>query len=150
MPDIAAISGALGALKTATEVVKVIRDLDTTLQTADLKLKIADLTDALANAKLAIVEIQDELGARECEIQRLNDALRTKEDVVRYQDAYYKKNHAGVATGDPFCSYCFELMHTLVHINQSPKDRSQSNCPNCKNVFHWQRRQNPDAQQTGA
>lgn len=150
MPDLASISGAVSALKTATEVAKVLRGLDSTVQTADLKLKIAELTDALANAKLAIVEVQEELGEKDREIQRLTDALRARGEVVRHQDAYYKRNSAGVATGDPYCSLCFELKHVLVHINQNPKDRMQSICPNCKNVFHWQRRQNPDAAQTGA
>ncbi len=144
MPDMIAITGALNAIKSATEVAKTLRELDKTVHTADLKLKIADLTDALANAKLALVEVQDTLSEKDKEIERLTKALQRQAEVVRYQDAYYEKNAEGKPIGDPYCSYCFELKHLLVHINQNPRDRGQSTCPSCKNVFHWQRRQKPD------
>lgn len=150
MPDLASITGAIAALRTATDVARVLRDLDSTVQTADLKLKVAELTDALASAKLAVVEVQQTLAEKDREIERLSDALRIKDEVVRHQDAYYAKNAEQKATGDPYCSFCFEMRHTLVHINQNPRDRSQSVCPNCKNVFHWQRRQNPDAAKADA
>lgn len=146
MPDIASIAGAIGALKVATDVAKVLRDLDTTVKSADLKLKIAELTDALATARLAVVEVQEAVAEKDKEIARLSDALRAKGEVVRLGDAYYLKNGQGKATGDPYCSHCFEVRHTLVHVNQHPKERMTSVCPSCKNVFDWQRRQNPDAQ----
>lgn len=146
MPDIVVITGALGAIKTATEVAKTLREIDKSVQTADLKMKIADITDALANAKLALVEVQESMLEKDREIERLALALRRQSDVVRHQDAYYEKNADGSPVGDPYCSHCFELKHTLVHINQNPKDRNQSVCPSCKNVFHWQRRQKADEQ----
>lgn len=145
MPDMVAITGALSAIKTATEVAKTLREIDKSVQTADLKLKIADLTDALANAKLSLVEVQEALSQKDKEIERLALALRRQSEVVRYLDAYYEKNSDGKAVGDPYCSHCFELKHTLVHINQNPKDRGQSVCPSCKSVFNWQRRQSPTA-----
>lgn len=143
MPDITSITAAIGGLKAATEVAKFLRDTDQAFKAADLKLRIAELVDGLATAKLSLAEIQDVLAERDAEIKRLTTALRLKDEVVRYQDAYYTKNESGKASGDPYCSFCFEAKAVLVHINQSPKDRSQSVCPNCKNVFNWQRRQNP-------
>lgn len=146
MPDIVAITGALGAIKTATEVAKTLREIDKSVHAADLKLKIADLTDALANAKLALIEVQEVISEKDKEIDRLAKALQRQSDVIRYRDAYYEKNSDGKPIGDPYCSHCFELKHTLVHINQNPKDRTQSVCPSCKNVFPWQQRQKPDDQ----
>lgn len=143
MPDIASITAAIGGLKAATEVAKFLRNTDQAFKAADLKLRIADLVDGLATAKLSIVEIQDVLAERDAEIKRLTAALKVRDEVVRFRDAYYVKAADGKATGDPYCSFCFEAKAALVHLNQNPKDRSQSMCPNCKNVFHWQHRQNP-------
>jgi len=145
MPDIAAITAALSGVKTATEIVRYLRDTEAAFKTADLKLRIAELVDALANAKLSLADVQDVLAAKDAEIRRLNEALKRKADVIRYHDAYYEKNDKGQPVGDPYCSYCFENKNELVHINQNPQDRRKSVCPNCKNSFHWQRRQKPDA-----
>lgn len=145
MPDIASISGAISAVKAATDIAKVLRDLNATVQSADLKLKIAELTDALANAKLALIEVHEVVLEKDAEINRLSAALKVRGEVVRHGDSYFLVNQSGAPTGDPYCSHCFEVKHSLVHINQNPKSRVESVCPNCKNVFHWQRRQNPDA-----
>jgi hypothetical protein len=141
MPDISSITGAIGAVKAATEVAKVLRNLDSSIQSADLKFKIAELTEALGDAKLAISEVQETLIGKDKEIARLVQALKTKDEVIRHSDAYYLKGTDQQPSGDPFCSNCFEIDHVLVHINQNPQDRRQSICPNCKNVFNWQRRQ---------
>ena len=141
MPDIASITAAVSGLKTATEVVRYLRDSEQAFKTADLKLRIADLVDALANAKLALSDIQELLINKDTEIKRLTEALNQKGEVVRYGDAYYSKSEDDKPMGDPFCSHCFESKHQLIHINQNPKDRQQSTCPSCKNVFPWQRRQ---------
>lgn len=143
MPDITSITAAIGGLKAATEVAKFLRDTDQAFKAADLKLRIAELVDGLATAKLSLAEIQDVLAERDAEIKRLSAALKVRDEVVRHNDSYYVKAADGKAIGDPYCSFCFEAKAVLVHINQSPKDRLQSVCPNCKNVFNWQRRQNP-------
>ena len=52
MPDIATIAAALNSLKTATDIVKFIRESDLSIERAELKLKLADLVGALAEAKL--------------------------------------------------------------------------------------------------
>ena len=145
MPDIGSLSAAIGGLKTATDIAQYLRSTENAYQTADLKLQIADLVDALATAKLSLAEVQKALAAKDAEIQRLNDALKLKDEVVRYQDAYYKVDAQGRPVGDPFCSFCYESRYTLVHINQNPRVRTESLCPSCKSVFPWQRRQNPDA-----
>lgn len=142
MPDIAAITAALNGLKAATEVVRYLRETEVAFKAADLKLRIAELADGLATAKLSLSEVQEVLAEKDAEIKRLTEALKIKGEVVRHRDAYYNKNADGMPIGDPYCSFCFESRHQLVHINQNPKDRVQSICPGCKSVFAWQRRQN--------
>lgn len=143
MPDITSITAAISGLKAATEVAKFLRDTEQAFKAADLKLRIAELVDGLATAKLSLAEIQDALAERDAEIKRLTGALKLKGEVVRHHDSYYNKTAEGKPTGDPYCSFCFEAKALLVHINQNPKERSQSICPGCKNIFAWQRRQNP-------
>ena len=140
MPDMSSITGAIGAVKAATEVAKVLRNLDSSIQSADLKFKIAELTEALSDAKLAISEVQETLIDKDKEIARLVQALQTKEEVIRQNGAYYFKGQDQQPSGDPCCSHCFEVNHTLIHTNQNPKDPRQSICPSCKNIFYVQQR----------
>ena len=108
MPDITAIAAAINGLKTATDIVRYLRDTETAFKTADLKLRIAELTDALATAKLSLADVQDVLLAKDAEIKHLKESLKQKAEVIRHRDAYYEKNEKGQPVGDPYCSYCFE------------------------------------------
>ena len=110
---IASIVAALGGIKTATDIAKLIKDAGRSLESADHKLQIAELVSALADAKIALVEVQDTL---------------------------YEKDENGEAIGSPYCSLCLEKHNLTVHINQNPKDRRYSVCPWCKSTFAWQRR----------
>lgn len=144
MPDMASVSAALSGLKTATEIARYLRSTETAFETADLKLQIADLVDALATAKLSMAEVQDELMAKDEEIRRLQDALDNQAKVVRFKLAYYEVTETGQPIGDPYCSSCFEQHHKLIHLNQNPRARMESVCPACKNVYPRQIAQSPD------
>ena len=43
MPDMTIISGVLSSLKAASDIAKALRDTDIFMQTAELRLKVADL-----------------------------------------------------------------------------------------------------------
>ena len=81
----ASISAARRGLRAATDIARHLRDTEAAFKTADLKLRIADLVDALANAKLSLAEVQEELVEKDAEIQRLEEALKLKAEVARYQ-----------------------------------------------------------------
>lgn len=51
-------------LKTAMDIAKALRDADTQIKTADLKLQLAEMMGALADAKVAVVDVQGELAER--------------------------------------------------------------------------------------
>jgi len=140
VPDMAAITAALTGLKAAADIARALRDAQTAFDRADLKLRIAELVDALAETKLSLAEIQEALATKDAEIKRLMDALKLKAQLVRHNDAYYEKDGDGRPVGAPYCSACLETRHQAVHIHQNPAERRQSICPACKSVFHWQRR----------
>ena len=99
MPDIAAIGSVLSSLKTATEIAKFLRDTDVSLERAELKMKLADLTGALADAKIEMSSIQDALLDREARIKDLEASFARKDTVVRKYDAYYSQSPTGNPTG---------------------------------------------------
>ena len=116
MPDIATIGAILTSLKTATEIAKAIKDLDATVEKAELKLKLADLLGSLADAKIAGVELQELLQEKQKEIERLREALAFKARVVKAGDAYFLKNDTGLPSGEPYCVHCWEGEHALFHL----------------------------------
>src|SRR6267143_399855 len=140
MPDIAALTAAFTGVRTAVDIARILRDAQSAFDRADLKLKIAELVDALGDTKLSLAEVQETLRAKDAEIKRLTEALKLKAQLVRHNDAYYQTDPSGHPVGDPNCSPCSETRHQAVHIHQNPTERRQSVCPACKSVFHWQRR----------
>jgi hypothetical protein len=82
MPDVATISAFLGSIKTATDIARAISLSDSALEKAQLKLRIAELMETLADAKIQAIEIQELLQVKESEIARLknSDAYESLED----------------------------------------------------------------------
>jgi len=102
VPDIAAIIAAISHLTTATDVVRYLRDAEQVFKTADLKLRIADLVDALANAKLALTDVQELLSANDEEIKRLREALKLKGEVVRHRTPTTTRTMQAAQSESPF------------------------------------------------
>jgi hypothetical protein len=59
--DFTSVTAVLGSIKTATEIAKLIKDSDLSLEKAETKLKLADLNGTLADAKLEVVGVQQTL-----------------------------------------------------------------------------------------
>ena len=128
MPDIASISSILSSVKTATEIAKIIKNADLTLEKAEMKLKIADLISALADAKIATTEVQNIIDDKERQIKKLEDALELKSKLLRHEDAYYVINNNGNPSGDPYCSHCWEVEKKPVHLYFVPHYAICSHC----------------------
>lgn len=78
MPDIATISAFLGSIKTATDLAKAIRSADSSLEKAELKLKIAELMESLSDVKIQAVDIKELIQEKDAEIEKLNTLLNAK------------------------------------------------------------------------
>ncbi len=72
MPDLDTFSAALSSLKTATEIAKFIKESGVTLDKAEVKLKLAELTGALADTEIELSEIQGLLIEKDKIIRELN------------------------------------------------------------------------------
>lgn len=137
MTDITTVGTALTGIKTAIEIAKALRESDLTLESAEMKYKVAELLEALADAKINIAEFREVLINKEDEIKELRESLEFKASLVLYQEYYWVADDQGNPIEDPYCSRCFEVDHKGVHVHKSPVGRSKSICPNCKAVATW-------------
>lgn len=129
MTDPSAIAAALTSLKTAIDIANVLRSTDTSLEAAEMKLKLADLLGNLADAKMQVVDLQDLIRGQAERIGELNAALEIKGDVELRGDAYYLKGQSGPEAG-PYCLRCWQQDHKLRRIVRSAVGVSAS-CPAC-------------------
>jgi D-serine dehydratase len=111
MPDIATIGALISSVKTATEIAKIIKDSDVSLQGAEAKLKVAELISTLADAKLELAEVQDLIREKDQEISSLKSKLEQKE-AITYDGKFYWMKGDSV----PFCAVCYERDGRYSHL----------------------------------
>lgn len=133
MPDIAIISSILGSVKTATEITKLLRETDFTIEKAELKLKLADLVVALADTKMQLADIQELINEKDKKISELENAFETRAQFIRpeHHDAYYKVLENGKPIGVPHCLGCWENHHKVRQLVRSIKIHGRLICTSC-------------------
>ncbi len=131
MPDIASIAAIMSSIKTATEIAKFLRESDLSLEKAELKLKLADLVGSLADAKMELIAIQETIAAKDLRIAEIEEAFQSKNNLVRYRDAYYAVDEKGNAAGEPYCLRCWENDHKKRQLVSDAKDHGTTVCTTC-------------------
>src|SRR5690554_6727577 len=102
------IAGAIATVTAAIGFARELNNVNVQMDQAVLKLKIAELTGALADAKLGLVDIADELRAKDGEIARLA-ALEVDLSNKIVKDGFYMDAFEdGSPKGDAYCTYCIE------------------------------------------
>ena len=129
--DIAAIGSLLGSLKTATDIAKFVRESSLSLERAELKMKLADLIEALANAKIEAADIQQEILDRDKRIRELEAAAAILAELRWEQPCYFRKNEQG--TEDPYCQNCHDATGKLSRLHTDGSGYFQ--CRVCKQSF---------------
>lgn len=129
--DIAAIGSLLTSLKAATDIAKFIRESDVSLERAELKLKLAELVEALANAKLEAADVQQGILDRDELIRELKVAAKLRSDLKWIQPCYYITNNDGV--DEPYCQTCYDSATKLSRLHSDGKGFFQ--CRVCKQSF---------------
>jgi hypothetical protein len=136
MTDMATISAILGSIKTATEIVKFLRESDQSIEKAELKLKLAELLSSLADAKVELIEVQELLAEKDRKIAELIVAFETKDELVQHYDAYYNKGKNGEAIGKPYCLRCWESDRKQRQLVCSSKDFRTMVCTSCGQQYN--------------
>jgi hypothetical protein len=134
--DIAAIGSLLSSLKTATDIAKFIRESDLSLERAELKLKLAELVEALAGAKLEAANVQQELLDRDERIRELLAAAKVRAQIKWAQPCYYMPNDQGI--DEPYCQNCYDSSSSLSRLHTDGNGFFQ--CRVCKQSYKTQER----------
>lgn len=133
MPDILAINATITAIKHSIDIAKAIKEADSTLEKAELKLKIAELIESLANAKISAIEFQEVVQEKVSRIAELENLLKFKANLVRKEGMFFESDENGNPTKEPYCSNCWDSKQLKIHLTQSQD--TFFTCPNCKNEY---------------
>lgn len=112
--DLTSISTLLGSIKAATEIAKLIKDSDVSLEKAETKLKLAELISALADAKIEVTEVQQALFDKDAEVRGLQEQLRLKAQ-LQWEKPYYWLLDGEKKDG-PYCQHCYDKSQELIRL----------------------------------
>ncbi|WP_106795594.1 hypothetical protein [Rhizobium sp. H4] len=126
------ITGTITAIGAALGVVKQLNEIDVHFDKADLKLKIAEITSALASAKLGLVDAEEVVRRKDAEIRKLSDQLKYKaENTTRLNSLLYDMED-GEPVGRPYCPICEENGSLIKVVQDLAGQGRLFNCPKCK------------------
>ena len=131
--DIAAL---LTTVSAAIGFARELNNVDVQLDQATLKLKVAELTSALADAKLGLVDVAEQMRAKDTQIGELKNSLVYKAEQVIERGAYRYKSVKGHPVGLPLCPICEGrgLFINMVQHRGNGQGISY-HCPACKAQF---------------
>lgn len=128
--------GALGSLKAASDIVRGISAASTSLEKAELKLRIAELADLLVGARMAVVEAQEEIISLRAQVAALRARADDRSKLVKRGNVYFFNEDAGES--GPYCPRCCESTHTRMPVTKLPAGFAALGtyqCPECKAVL---------------
>jgi hypothetical protein len=129
--DLTIVSTLLGSIKTATEIAKLIKDSEMSLEKAEIKLKLAELISALADAKIEVTEVQQALHDKDSEIRKLQEQFKLKQK-LQWQQPYYWLMEDSNKSG-PFCQHCYDKAQELIRLQGNGDGYWE--CKACKNNY---------------
>ena len=108
MPDLITIGAAtLASIKTAADIAKYIKESNTSLEEAEIKLKLADLISALADARVEFAEIQHLVLDKDLQIKELQEKLNKQKNMLWDSPYYWHVDDKGEKDG-PYCQHCHD------------------------------------------
>jgi hypothetical protein len=124
----------LAAVSQSLKIVKDLSQINQEFDKAELKLRIAEISGALATANLTIAQSQTEMSEKDAEIAKLRAAFKEKQDLVELRGFFYRKNSEGKPQGDPYCPRCIQdgrlhMMGTVLRMGRPV------HCPNCESNY---------------
>ncbi|UHJ63251.1 hypothetical protein [Vibrio furnissii] len=144
--DIATITAGLGSIKTAIDIGREVQNASSSLEEAQIKLKLADLMGNLAEAKLQFIDAQDQILTLKRKIEELESKKSLATLVRRDGNFLLPKGTEIEPYGEgPWCTSCFEANDRLITLHHKCNgvvavgSFSTSSyiwaCPVCKNSF---------------
>ncbi|MDO9309258.1 MAG: hypothetical protein Q7V04_09365 [Deltaproteobacteria bacterium] len=115
MTDLTTIGVALNGIKAAVDIAKAMKNADVSLEKAEMKYKLAELIEALADAKMNVAEVRDILQEKDAEIKKLQDALEMNGKVIR-KGNYYVLEDDPDGERNKYCLTCWDYDKKLVSL----------------------------------
>ncbi|WP_045856538.1 hypothetical protein [Teredinibacter purpureus] len=134
MVDIGSIGVGLASIKTALDITKELRSIDSSLKDAEVKLKLAELIEALSDAKVNLSAARLENQELRDTIVGLESQLNVKQEVEFKNGFYYRVGCKDGQEPGPFCSLCYNDSNKLVAVSELPngmQDFGKYHCPKC-------------------
>lgn len=117
------------SVNTAIGIMKKIKEVNSKIRDADIKMLIADLSIEIANTKTSIAELLDENRNLKDKIKQFEEE-KNKKKMVFKNNAYYEENGDG-----PFCPACFDSKKEKIRLVDNVKDfvdiAGKYKCPVC-------------------
>ncbi|WP_457301316.1 hypothetical protein [Phyllobacterium sp. P5_D12] len=129
------IAGAVSAITAALGFVKELSAIDVQADKAQLKLKIADITGALADAKLGLIDAMETVREKDKELAEAKAALKFRaENLIRVDGLFYDQKD-GKPSGHPYCSVCLDAGSAINLARDIGAAGHPSKCPKCKGNY---------------
>jgi len=128
------IGMAVGSVKSAIDIARILKDTADSLDKAEVKLQLAELIGSLADAKMQIAEIQEALIESDKEKKELEKKLSQKENLF-FERPYYLIKQDNEDNDGPFCQICYDKDRKLIRLNNNRFIAGEWNCPVCKENF---------------
>lgn len=106
---------AVGSIKSAIDIAKLLKDGADTLDKAEVKLQLAELISSLADAKMQMAEVQELLLESNKEKKDLQNKLNQKSKVIYEKPSYFKINDDDSKDG-PYCQNCYDADEKLIRL----------------------------------
>lgn len=133
MADIASIGAALSSIKTATELAKLVKGSNVSLEKAEIKLQLAELISALADAKMELAEVQDLLREKDQTIKELIDKNDLENSIIF--DAPYYWIEKGALRDGPYCPTCYDDKKKTIRLVEKHTMSGSHHCHVCDSWF---------------
>jgi len=125
------------ALSTASQALKLANNLwsiDKEVSQAELKLKVADLMNSVAELRITLIDAKADAGEKEAEIARIKKLQqRVADDTIELYGYRYRKRTDGKegAAGNPFCDVCYQKEGLLIETSHRREPGRPLVCPSC-------------------
>lgn len=123
---------AVGSIKSAIDIAKILKDGADTFDKAEVKLQLAELISSLADAKMQMAEIQELLIESKAEKKELLDKLNQKDKVIYDKPSYFIIDDNNTKDG-PYCQNCYVSKEQLIRLQGGENDFWT--CNQCKNNY---------------
>jgi hypothetical protein len=131
MDSLAPLRSAIASLTAATQIAGFLRDSELSLPKDEMRLKLAELTAAIAEAKLQMADIASVVSEKDQAIKFLQDKVNQAEELV-FENSFYWSLKGDKKDG-PFCPQCWDHDHRKMRLYNMA--HAYWMCRSCNNSY---------------